>query len=63
MQADLDHFRAQGETLDDEDIARLSTLCHWHINMPGHYSFTMAERATKGYLLPLKEISEEEKIA
>nr|AWH57613.1 Mobile element protein [Escherichia coli] len=28
MQAALDHLRAQGETLNDEDIARLSPLCH-----------------------------------
>lgn len=32
MQAALDHLRAQGETLNDEDIARLSPLCHGHIN-------------------------------
>ncbi|MCQ8321376.1 Tn3 family transposase, partial [Klebsiella pneumoniae] len=31
MQAALDHLRAQGETLNDEDIARLSPLCHGHI--------------------------------
>lgn len=33
MQAALDHLRAQGETLNDEEIARLSPLCHGHINM------------------------------
>ncbi|MEF8312355.1 Tn3 family transposase, partial [Escherichia coli] len=42
------HLRAQGETLNDEDIARLSPLCHGHINMLGHYSFTLAELVTKG---------------
>nr|EII23488.1 Tn3 transposase DDE-like domain protein [Escherichia coli 9.0111] len=36
MQAALDHFRAQGEIVNDEDIARLSPLCHGHINMLGH---------------------------
>ncbi|WP_409240938.1 hypothetical protein, partial [Escherichia coli] len=41
---------AQGETLNDEDIARLSPLCHGHINMLGHYSFTLAELVTKGHL-------------
>ncbi len=45
MQAALDHLRAQGETLNDE--ARLSPLCHGHINMLGHYSFTLAELVTK----------------
>lgn len=63
MQAALDHLRAQGETLNDEDIARLSPLCHGHINMLGHYSFTLAELVTKGHLRPLKEASEEENIA
>jgi len=43
MQTALDHLRAQGETLNDEDIACLSPLCHGHINMLGHYSFTLAE--------------------
>ncbi|EOT8576650.1 Tn3 family transposase, partial [Shigella sonnei] len=50
-------LRAQGETLNDEDIARLSPLCHGHINMLGHYSFTLAELVTKGHLRPLKEAS------
>ncbi|OYJ37810.1 hypothetical protein CI737_18700 [Escherichia coli] len=42
MQAALDHLRAQGETLNDEDIARLSPLCHGHINMLGHYGVPWA---------------------
>lgn len=62
MQAAQDHLRAQGETLNDEDIAHLSQLCPGHINMPGHYSFTLAERVTKGDLRPLKEASEEENV-
>ncbi|HAF2182876.1 TPA: transposase, partial [Salmonella enterica] len=63
MQAALDHLRAQGETLNDEDIARLSPLCYGHINMLGHYSFTPTELVTKGHLRSLKEASEEENIA
>jgi len=63
MLAALDHLRAQDETLNDEDIACLSPLCHGHINMPGHYSFTLAELVTKGHPRPLKEASEEENIA
>ena len=65
-----DHLRAQGETLNDEDIARLSPLCHGHShgltikgNMLGHYSFTLAELVTKGHLRPLKEASEAENVA
>lgn len=63
MQAALDHLRAQGETLNDEDIARLSPLCYGHINMLGHYSFTPTELVTKGHLRSLKEASVEENIA
>lgn len=59
MQAALDHLRKQGEIVNDEDIARLSPLCHGHINMLGHYSFTLAELVTKGHLRPLKEASED----
>jgi len=36
MQAALEHLRVQGKALKDEDIARLSPLCHRHINMLGH---------------------------
>ncbi|MFV7797172.1 hypothetical protein ACLE5O_28040 [Klebsiella pneumoniae] len=58
----LDHLWAQGEALND-GIARLSPLCHGHINMLGHYSFTLAELVTKGHLRPLKEASEAENVA
>ncbi len=47
MQAALDYLREQGETVNDEDVARLSPLCYGHINMLGHYSFTLAELVTK----------------
>lgn len=63
MQTALNHLRAQGETLNDEDIARISLLCHGHINMLGHYSFTLAELVTRGHLRPLKETPEEGNIA
>ncbi len=61
MQAALDHLRRQRETLNDEDIARLS-LCHGHDRL-GHYSFTLAELVTKGHLRRLKEASEVENVA
>ncbi|MCK2362943.1 Tn3 family transposase, partial [Escherichia coli] len=56
-------YLQQCQTLNDEDIARLSPLCHGHINMLGHYSFTLAELVTKGHLRPLKEASEAENVA
>lgn len=49
---------ARRVTLKDEKIARISPLCHVHINMPDHYSFKLAEPVTKGHLRPLKEASE-----
>jgi len=48
MQAALEHLRAQGKTVNDKNIARLSPLCYLPIIMPGHYSFTPAERVPKG---------------
>ncbi|APB48073.1 hypothetical protein AGF18_29295 (plasmid) [Klebsiella oxytoca] len=59
MQAALDYLREQGETVNDEDVARLSPLCYGHINMLGHYSFTLAELVTKGHLRPLKGVVSE----
>lgn len=52
----------QGETVTDDDIARLSPLRHAHIHMLRHYSFTQAELVSKGHLRSLKETSEEENI-
>ncbi|OCA52459.1 Tn3 transposase DDE domain protein [Photorhabdus namnaonensis] len=58
MQAALDHLRNEGETINEEDEARLSPLKHAHINMLGHYTFTLAEQVTKGQLRPLKQPEE-----
>ncbi len=45
------------------DATPLLLLSHGHINMLGHYSFTLAELVTKGHLRPLKEASEAENVA
>ena len=58
MQAALDHLRQQGEEVKAKDEARLSPLSHKHVNMLGHYSFTLAEQVTNGQLRPLKPPSE-----
>ena len=55
MQAALDHLKQQGETVREEDKVRLSPLTHKHVNMLGHYSFTLAEPVVKGLLRPLKQ--------
>ncbi len=68
MQTALDHLRRQGEDAKEEDAkeedakeedeARLSPLSHKHVNMLGHYSFTLAEQVLNGQLRPLKQPSD-----
>jgi hypothetical protein len=41
----------------EEDEARLSPLVYSHINVLGHYSFTLAEQVMNGQLRPLNQIS------
>ena len=53
-----DRLRQQGEDVKEEDEARLSPLSHKHVNMLGHYSFTLAEQVLNGQLRPLKQPSE-----
>lgn len=60
MQAALDHLRQQGEEVLEDDEARLSPLSHKHVNMLGHYSFTLAEQVMQGQLRPLKQPSKPE---
>jgi hypothetical protein len=42
-----------GETPEEEHLARLSPLIHGHINMLGHYTFSLPEDILKGELRPL----------
>ncbi len=53
MDAALSRSRQQGIEIKDADVARLSPLLHKHINMLGHYSFTLAEFIRAGVLRPL----------
>lgn len=53
MQEVLSWMRRNGEEIIDEDIARLSPLMHGHINMLGHYTFTLPEDILKGELRAL----------
>ncbi len=55
MQAALDHLRQQSVVIHEDDEARLSPLVHGHVNMLGHYSFTLAETVMKGKLRPLNQ--------
>ena len=53
MEAALNHLRAEGMELWQEDLARLSPLMHKHINVLGRYSFALAEPIADGELRPL----------
>lgn len=53
MQEALSHLRKSGVTLEEEHLARLSPLIHGHINMLGHYTFSLPEDILKGELRPL----------
>jgi hypothetical protein len=55
MQAALGHLRQQSIVIHEEDEGRLSPLVYGHVNMLGHYSFTLAETAMKGKLRPLNQ--------
>ncbi|PSU44554.1 Tn3 family transposase [Photobacterium frigidiphilum] len=56
MQSALDHLQHSIE-IKEEDKARLSPLGYGHINVLGHYSFTLAEQVMKGELRPLNQSS------
>lgn len=58
MQAALAHLR-QSSKLNEGDEARLSPLLHQHINVLGHYSFTLAEQVLNGELRPLNFSSDD----
>lgn len=53
MQEALSWMHSHGEETADEDIARLCPLMHGHINMLGHYTFTLPEDILKGELRTL----------
>ncbi len=56
MQAALEHLQNQPGKIRVEDEARLSPLVHGHLNVLGHYSFTLNEQVKNGQLRPLNPI-------
>lgn len=51
--------RGQNNLLRSVNVkSRLSLLHHAHINMLGHFTFTLAEQVTKGQLRPPKQAEE-----
>jgi hypothetical protein len=58
MDRALAQLRAQGATLDDEDVARLSRLGTSHINLLGRYHFSLPEAIAGGEFRPLRDPAE-----
>ena len=58
MEEALKHLKKESFEIKEEDEARLSPLVHGHVNVLGHYSFTLAESVLRGELRPLNEIRE-----
>ena len=53
MESALNHLENQSVKVEDNFIQRLSPLLHEHINVLGHYSFTLSEQIEKGKFRPL----------
>lgn len=58
MEEALKDLRNGSIEIRAEDEARLSPLIHEHINVLGHYSFTLSESVLKGELRPLNKVRE-----
>lgn len=56
MQDALDHLRQNALPILDDDVARLSPLRHEHMNVLGHYSFTLADTILAGEHRPLNQL-------
>ena len=53
IQKALAKLRKGGLVINEEDVARLSPLQYKHVNVLGHYSFTLSEEVLKGELREL----------
>jgi hypothetical protein len=53
-------LRAEGRTVQEEDIARLSPACYEHINPYGKYRFEVEEGLSRFRLRPLRQPSEQQ---
>jgi len=57
IESALAHLQ-QSSKIKTEDENRLSPLIYGHINVLGHYSFTLTEQVTNGHLRPLNQFSQ-----
>ena len=58
MDRALTQLRAQGATVHDEGVARLSPLGTNHINVLGRYHFALPEAIARGEFRPLRDPAE-----
>lgn len=56
MESALDHLKNQSVTINENFEQRLSPLLYEHINVLGHYSFTLSDQIEKGKFRPLNQI-------
>jgi hypothetical protein len=54
----IDQLRAEGRTVNEEDIARLSPARYEHINPYGKYRFEVEEGLSRSRLRPLRQPSD-----
>lgn len=55
-QSALDYFKSKSVEIDENLEQRLSPLIYEHINVLGHYSFTLEEQIKKGNIRTLNQI-------
>ena len=59
IEAALKQMRAEGYPIQDEDVARISQLIFYHINMLGRYLFSVHDEVSQGKLRPLRDPDDE----
>ncbi len=58
MNAARNHLEQESIVIQEEDEVRLSPLQHEHINVLGHYSFTLNDAVMKRQLRPFNKLAE-----
>ena len=59
IQKALEKLKQDGFEINEEDVARLSPLQYKHVNVLGHYSFTLSEEISMGKLRELHHSDDE----
>ena len=56
MESALEHLKNNSVAIDQDFKQRLSPLLYQHINVLGHYSFTLSEQVEKGKFRSLNQV-------